>query len=286
MVLRPSVHNQQTSEHSGWTSLFAASQFETPYEGTFGPVSDQLIVWHRDGPVRIEGAIGGTKYKRTTPSGAIHLIPGGADFSVNLQDNLQTLHVYVRRQILEDVAQDIILGDPAKIQISPLLLDSEEMLGNLLSPLDFSLNHADETEILSTDYLSLAIAAYLVRKYSNGRVLREARHYSPPNNLDRAIEFMRANLHKSISLADISSAVNMSASHFTRMFRAKYSMPPHRYLIGLRVDHAQRLLRETNVPISEIALDCGFSHQEHLTSHFRKALDTTPAAFRKAKIAL
>lgn len=58
-------------------------------------------------------------------------------------------------------------------------------------------------------------------------------------------------------------------------------MPPHRYLISLRVNRARNLLARTNRPIAEIALDCGFTHQEHLTRLFRKHFETTPAAFRR-----
>ncbi|MNU07967.1 HTH-type transcriptional activator RhaS [compost metagenome] len=60
-------------------------------------------------------------------------------------------------------------------------------------------------------------------------------------------------------------------------------MPPHRYLINLRVEKARRLLEKTSMSIAEIAYECGFAHQEHLTRLFRRQTGTTPAAYRRSK---
>ena len=59
-------------------------------------------------------------------------------------------------------------------------------------------------------------------------------------------------------------------------------MPPHQYLLDMRVKHAQYLLRNSAEPIAEIAYACGFSHQEHLTRMFRRCCNTTPAVYRRA----
>jgi AraC family transcriptional regulator len=50
-----------------------------------------------------------------------------------------------------------------------------------------------------------------------------------------------------------------------------------------RVDAACDLLRDTVVPIAEVALRCGFSHQEHLTRVLKAHVRTTPAAIRRAR---
>jgi AraC family transcriptional regulator len=52
------------------------------------------------------------------------------------------------------------------------------------------------------------------------------------------------------------------------------------YLRRLRIERATALLRDTRMPIAEIALVCGFSSQAHLTTMFRKTVGTTPRRFR------
>jgi AraC-like DNA-binding protein len=70
-------------------------------------------------------------------------------------------------------------------------------------------------------------------------------------------------------------------SHLVRVFRREYGLPPHRYVVGRRLDRARRLLLE-GMPIAEVATVVGFHDQSHLTRHFRTLLGTTPGAFRSA----
>jgi AraC-like DNA-binding protein len=70
-------------------------------------------------------------------------------------------------------------------------------------------------------------------------------------------------------------------SHLVRAFRREYGLPPHRYVVGRRLDQARRLLLD-GMPIAEVAVATGFHDQPHLTRHFRALLGTTPGAFRSA----
>jgi AraC family transcriptional regulator len=92
---------------------------------------------------------------------------------------------------------------------------------------------------------------------------------------------MNRNLDASIRVEDVAEAAHTSVGHLTREFRVHFGMPPHRYLIRLRVDRARKLLASTDLPIAVIAYECGFAHQEHLTRHFKRELDATPAAYRR-----
>jgi AraC family transcriptional regulator len=84
-----------------------------------------------------------------------------------------------------------------------------------------------------------------------------------------------------VSLAELASTAGLSVSQFSRQFKARTGLAPHRFLLGLRVEHACRLLRTGRTSIAEVAVACGFSHQEHLTRVMRAQLDTTPGAVRR-----
>src|SRR5690606_36042936 len=117
--------------------------------------------------------------------------------------------------------------------------------------------------------------------------LKSATRISGGTNLSApmatAIDYMASNLDCTINISDIATVTNRSPSHLARMFRSEIGMPPHRYLIILRINKAQRLLAKSSMPIAVIAIECGFSHQEHLTRLFRRHLGTTPAAYRRSK---
>ena len=280
------IRNQYSSEGRGWCSLFASSQVELPFDGQFGAVEDQLIVWHRDGPVHIEGESGAKPFRGIVPAGGIHLIPGGSTFSIRLAGVLSTMHVYVRRKTLLEVAAEIAAGDPDAIEIQPGVLDQEAMLLALMKPVEMVLESDTVESGLCADYLALSLAAYLIEYHSTARLKSRndlSRRGPVSSTVSQAIAFMRANLDRSIGLEDIARAVERSASHLARTFKTDIGVPPHRYLMRLRVEKAQELLANTNLPIAEVAAESGFTHQEHLTHQFRRFYHTTPAAFRRSQ---
>lgn len=285
ILLRPENNIRASSDKFDWTSLYASAQRELPYEDFFGAVDDQLIVLHLDGPVAIDRLRGPANARCVVPAGGIHLVPGGMDFGVRLMGALNTLHVYVRRSIIEEVAAELVDGDPTHIEIPPQFLAPDPALNALLAAINVALTEDEYGTGLYVDYLSRAIASQLVRHHSTRNVHTDP-PLAPPADIGpvvaQAVDYMRSNLERPISLEQIAAVVNRSPSHFARQFRQELGLPPHQYLLVLRLKRAQQLLQTTRTSIAEIAFECGFSHQEHLTRMFRRWCDTTPAAFRKA----
>jgi AraC-like DNA-binding protein len=82
------------------------------------------------------------------------------------------------------------------------------------------------------------------------------------------------------TLEQLAAELGAHASHLVRVFRREYGLPPHRYLVGRRLDRARQLLLD-GMPIADVAVAVGFHDQPHLTRHFRALLGTTPGAFRR-----
>ena len=90
-----------------------------------------------------------------------------------------------------------------------------------------------------------------------------------------------AHLAKDLGLEDLAAVVDLSPQHFARAVCQSTGLPPHRWLTNQRIERARDLLATGNLPIAEIALDCGFADQSHLTTAFRKATGVTPGAYRR-----
>jgi AraC family transcriptional regulator len=286
MLVQPGACIHASSDGRNWTSLFASVQREMPFEGNFEPSRDQLLVLHRDGPVAVENLSDRRIGKRVVPAGGIHLISPGADFGVRLSSALETVHVYVRRAVIEEVSLEMIDGDPSRVEIGSRILDSDSALRSLIEATVHALADEGDGSAMFADYLSRAIASQLVRKYSGAHLRGLAINNgtgSVSPIVTEAIEYMHANIDQAISLEDVAQATKRSPSHIVRVFRAELGVPPHRYLIALRVEKARRLLEKTSMSIAEIAYECGFAHQEHLTRLFRRHCDATPAAYRRSK---
>ncbi|MGN6606323.1 MAG: AraC family transcriptional regulator [Jatrophihabitans sp.] len=81
-------------------------------------------------------------------------------------------------------------------------------------------------------------------------------------------------------LSEVASALGVSTAHLVRSFTHSYGIPPHRYLIGRRLDLARRRLLDGD-DAAGVALATGFYDQAHLTRHFRRLLATTPGRYQR-----
>jgi AraC family transcriptional regulator len=98
--------------------------------------------------------------------------------------------------------------------------------------------------------------------------------------LQTVLAYIRENLAQDLSIATLANEAGVSPAHFRRLFQGAMGVPPHRYVMSARLEHARDLLMQTDLPILHIALECGFSTQSHLTAAFKAAHATTPAEYR------
>ena len=75
----------------------------------------------------------------------------------------------------------------------------------------------------------------------------------------------------------------MSVSQFGRAFKKATGLTPHRWLVQRRLEQAMDLLLGSNLPLAEIALDCGFSEQSHFTRTFTRLVGTSPGEWRRRR---
>jgi AraC-like DNA-binding protein len=97
----------------------------------------------------------------------------------------------------------------------------------------------------------------------------------------RLSEYIELNIGRPLRMADLSSFVNLSPSHFSRAFKRTFRLSPHAYLMRRRVELASRLMIETAASLSDIALQCGLCDQSHLGRLFRRHMGVTPAQWRR-----
>jgi AraC family transcriptional regulator len=282
ILMQPANELRASSDGFGWRSIYASMQREAPYQASFSAVKDYLIILHLDGPVGVQRALGASKSHRIIRPGGLFMLPGGMDFGVRLEGHLESLHLYVRAQVLEEVANDFGLKPGLRPELVARLGVRDPVIEQLVLSVRDQMMEQDPFSHIYTDYIARLLAAHLLRKHST---LTAAHKKAAPSmsrvQVERAIEYMESHLADSISLADVADAANLSPSHFTRLFKSATGAPPHQFLIQLRVERAKRMLMQRG-PIAEVALACGFAHQEHLTRIFRRTTGFTPASFRRA----
>lgn len=102
----------------------------------------------------------------------------------------------------------------------------------------------------------------------------------PTRALRRVIERMQT-LASDLDLQTLAAESGYSRRHFVRMFERATGSTPHSYLLKLRVERAQVLLKGKSLSLIDIAIVCGFSSQSHLSKVFRQVLGVTPSDYRR-----
>ncbi len=98
-------------------------------------------------------------------------------------------------------------------------------------------------------------------------------------------QIVDANLLEDLSLNEMASIANMSASTFKRKFKTEFDTTFSRYIMAKRLEKASdSLIRKPKATIAEIAYDCGFNDPAYFTKSFKKQYDMSPTAYRETKL--
>jgi AraC family transcriptional regulator len=101
------------------------------------------------------------------------------------------------------------------------------------------------------------------------------------SRLQLVLNYVHANLAGDLSVKNLAGIAGVDVSYFRKIFHDATGAAPHDYVLSARLEHARKLLTMSALPIIQIAEDCGFANQSHLTARFRAAHAITPAKFRR-----
>jgi AraC-like DNA-binding protein len=98
-------------------------------------------------------------------------------------------------------------------------------------------------------------------------------------------DYIDSHITDRVLAADLGALVGLSEAHFMRSFKRAFGVPPHAFVLRRRLELAARYMLETDAPLIDIALECGFTDQAHLGNRFREATGQSPAAWRRLRAA-
>jgi AraC-like DNA-binding protein len=137
----------------------------------------------------------------------------------------------------------------------------------------------------------LVITHKIPLRDADGRVIGLAGFSRRIDNLRNAPATMRklaatvARLHdefaEPLTTAQLAQQAGLSISQFERNFRKAFGTSPHQYLVAIRVEHACRLLIETDDTVTAVAQLCGFYDHAHFTRSFASVMGTSPSGYRR-----
>jgi AraC family transcriptional regulator len=271
-----------TSAGLGWRNLFVSSQTEIPEEADYAGARDHLLVVHRNGPASVSLTLAGRSTVKQVGAGGSTLCPGGEGFKVRIFDTVDSAHIYLRHEMIERVVDQRSIAT-AITPVQPFFGIHDPLIEQLAFACVAMLDSPSKSAAFYVDQLAWAMAAHLVEAHGVCANAPSTRHYPglTDRQLKRAKEYMLEHMDGRLGIEDLAAAASLSPVYFARQFKLRTGSTPHRHLRSLRVKRAKDLLRNDCRSIAEIALTCGFCHQEHMTRVFRAECGTTPAVFRR-----
>lgn len=98
----------------------------------------------------------------------------------------------------------------------------------------------------------------------------------------RAQQYMERHYSENITVAMLAEMGHLSESNFNRVFKKETGRTPIEYLIEVRIEKSKTLLRRKEIPITEIAMRCGFGSSAHFASGFKRVTKVSPSQYREA----
>jgi AraC-like DNA-binding protein len=131
--------------------------------------------------------------------------------------------------------------------------------------------------------VTLAAAALSALADADDTSLPSRAARDPGINLDRAnaaSRFLEENYKEPVGLSEAAAAVHLSPYHFLRLFKHEVGLTPHQYLIRVRLRRAINLLRDTSLPVTDVAYEAGFEDLSNFVRTFHRHVGCAPRSFR------
>ena len=137
---------------------------------------------------------------------------------------------------------------------------------------------------LYVDSLTAALMIHLLRHYSAQKLLSQIGvNALPKQKLRQVIDYIHDHLEQDLALVELAAIAQVSPIYFSHLFKQSTGLAPHQYVIQCRIERAKQLLRQGKLTIAEVAHSLGFTHQSHLSRHFKRLVGVTPKVFIKSQ---
>lgn len=278
-----------SSEGAGWEGL-GAQAFHEPMEleGWMTPVMPDIsLILFAGGAICLEWRhVNGPWQARYLRQGDLNL-RSGVDMNYEVRWKAlssvptRTLHLRLSRDLFARTAQEVTDRDPTHLAVGGRLGFRDPLLAQIGLALWQELEQPTAAGKLYAQTAAQMLALHLLRSSTSGGVITEPSQRLTQQQMRRVLDFIEEHISQDLSLEALAQEAGFSSSHFARLFRHTTGESPHQFVLHQRIERAQQLLKERDMPLACVALESGFANQSHLTQAFKRHLGLTPRAFRR-----
>jgi AraC family transcriptional regulator len=271
-VLGRSPDTELSSVGEGW-SLCRWRQFVGSY--SLPKLPDPIFVVHVAGKPRVRTWEQGSWSESSSIPGCATIVPAGMPTGWMVDGELDVVTL--------SVSSDILKAAPFADQFSKMRFAFADPLGVALTRQILAELYAPEADERGA-YISAMVNAL------KAHILTGPPSGGHPNEIPVS-GFSAYRLHKIMnavlehpegdhSLEEMSAVAGITPSHFCRVFKKATGISPHQYVMKARLDRAQELLVQTDMPLAALSETLGFQSQSHFSRAFRQYAGIAPSGYR------
>ena len=177
------------------------------------------------------------------------------------------------------------IGDDKSLTVSFLLDNaySDPLLGQLIKSVDAELQCNESQGMAYFETASQFISSHiLLQQYKKNLPVKKRKGGLNKTSLKKVVAYIEDNLNQRITVDELAANANLSVYHFARMFKQSVGQTPHQYIISLRMQRADQLLQDTDLLVSQIAIDVGYDEASNFSYAYKKYKGCSPKVYRKS----
>ncbi len=211
--------------------------------------------------------------------GNVCVLPSGLAHTARVEDPCEQLGLYLDPSLVHRAASESLRS--SNFEVTERCTRSDGVISSVGMALLGELESEGLSGRLYAESLANLLAVHLLRHYTTGTgEMQRISGGLSAQRLRQVMSFIADNYSSDIRLSQLANVAGMSSFHFAREFKRSTGTTPHQYLIKFRVERAKALLAEGEMPLIEVGLHSGFSHQSHFTRLFHRLTGTTPQSYR------
>ncbi|HGM6862673.1 TPA: helix-turn-helix domain-containing protein [Serratia rubidaea] len=210
------------------------------------------------------------------------IMPRQYESTWDVRSSLSFVHLYCTDGHLRQLVEQTWDRSPAAINVEARSFGEDAQITRLYRQFLLNVDWQERANQLTISSAAGMLMSHLLQHYTQLQWrLPSVRGGLAPAVLRRVCEFIHEHLEQPLLLGELAAQAGLSEFHFARMFKHDTGLAPHQYVMRARLQRAAHLLRHGELPVTQIALACGFSSASHFSNRFKTYYGMTPQQMRQ-----